>query len=168
MTNGDIHDFVMKDINGAELPLSRFRGKALLLVNVASKCGFTPQYSGLQNLYERYKEKGFEILGFPANDFLWQEPGSDSEIKQFCSTKYNVSFPLFSKISVKGKNIHPLYKLLTEKETNPRFSGKITWNFNKFLVDKEGEIVARFDSKVDPLNEQVLKAVEAAVGVTGR
>jgi glutathione peroxidase len=168
MTNGHIHDFVMKDINGAELPLSRFRGKALLLVNVASKCGFTPQYSGLQSLYERYKEKGFEILGFPANDFLWQEPGSDSEIKQFCSTKYNVSFPLFSKISVKGKNIHPLYKLLTEKETNPRFSGKITWNFNKFLVNKEGEIVARFDSKVDPLDEHVLKAVEAAVGATGR
>jgi glutathione peroxidase len=168
MTNGHIHDFVMKDISGADLPLSRFRGKALLLVNVASKCGFTPQYSGLQSLYERYKEKGFEILGFPANDFLWQEPGSDSEIKQFCSTKYNVSFPLFSKISVKGKNIHPLYKLLTEKETNPRFSGKITWNFNKFLVNKEGEIVARFDSKVDPLDEQVLKAVEAAVGATGR
>ncbi len=168
MTNGHIHDFVMKDISGADLPLSRFRGKALLLVNVASKCGFTPQYSGLQSLYERYKEKGFEILGFPANDFLWQEPGSDSEIKQFCSTKYNVSFPLFSKISVKGKNIHPLYKLLTEKETNPRFSGKITWNFNKFLVNKEGEIVARFDSKVDPLDERVLKAVEATVGATGR
>ena len=157
----------MKDIGGAEVPLSRFRGKALLLVNVASKCGFTPQYAGLQSLYERYKDKGLEILGFPANDFLWQEPGNDSEIKQFCSTKYNVSFPLFSKISVKGKNIHPLYKLLTDKETNPRFSGKITWNFNKFLVNRAGEVIARFDSKVEPLDQQVLSAVEAAVGAPG-
>ncbi len=164
MTNGHIYDFVMKDISGADVPLSRFKGKALLLVNVASKCGFTPQYTGLQDLDERYRGKGFEILGFPANDFLWQEPGSDSDIKQFCSTKYSVSFPLFSKISVKGKNIHPLYKLLTEKETNPRFSGKVTWNFNKFLVDKNGEIVARFDSKVEPLDQQVISAVEGAIG----
>ena len=163
MTNGNIFDFVVKDIEGTEVSLSRFKGKALLLVNVASKCGFTPQYAGLQTLYERYRDKGFEILGFPANDFLWQEPDSDSEIRQFCSTKYNVSFPLFSKISVKGKNIHPLYKLLTEKETNPRFSGKITWNFNKFLVDRNGEVVARFDSKVEPLDQQMLTAVEDAV-----
>ncbi|MGO9411874.1 MAG: glutathione peroxidase [Spirochaetia bacterium] len=163
MTNEHIYDFVMKDIEGEEVSLSRFKGKALLIVNVASKCGFTPQYAGLQSLYERYKEQGFEILGFPANDFLWQEPGSDSEIKQFCSTKYNVDFPLFSKISVKGKKIHPLYKLLTEKETNPRFGGQITWNFNKFVVDKSGEVVARFDSKVEPLDQQVLSAVEAAV-----
>jgi len=164
MTNGQIYDLVMKDIGGADVPLSRFKDKALLLVNVASKCGFTPQYSGLQSLYEKYHDKGFEILGFPANDFLWQEPGSDSEIKTFCSTKYNVSFPLFSKISVKGKDIHPLYKLLTEKETNPQFSGKITWNFNKFLVNTKGEIVARFDSKVEPLDAQVIGAVEKAIG----
>jgi glutathione peroxidase-family protein len=163
MTNGHIYDFTMKDISGADVSLSAFKGKALLLVNVASKCGFTPQYAGLQSLYERYRDKGFEILGFPANNFLWQEPGSDSEIKEFCSTRYNVSFPLFSKISVKGKDIHPLYKLLTEKETNPRFSGKITWNFNKFLVNKQGEIVARFDSKVEPLDKQVIDAVEGAV-----
>jgi len=160
MTNGHIFDFVMKDINGSDVPLSRFEGKTLMIVNVASKCGFTPQYAGLQNLYERYKDKGLEILGFPANNFMWQEPGGDSDIKQFCSTKYNVSFPMFSKISVKGKDIHPLYKALTEKETNPEFSGKITWNFNKFIVDGNGTIVARFDSKVEPLDQRVLTAVE--------
>jgi len=164
MTNGHIYDLVMKDIGGADVPLDRFKGKVLLIVNVASKCGFTPQYAGLQSLYERYKDKGLEILGFPANDFLWQEPGSDSDIKSFCSTKYNVSFPMFSKISVKGRDIHPLYKALTEKETNPKFSGKITWNFNKFLVSRNGEIVDRFDSKVEPLDQRLLGAVETAIG----
>ena len=163
MTNGHIYDFVMKDISGVDVPLRSFNGKVLLVVNVASKCGFTPQYAGLQSLYERYRERGFEILGFPANDFLWQEPGSDQEIKQFCSTTYSVSFPLFSKITVKGRNIHPLYRFLTDKETNPSFSGKITWNFNKFLVDRNGRIVNRFDSKVEPLDERVLSAVEGAV-----
>jgi glutathione peroxidase len=163
MTNGHIYDFVMKDTGGVEVPLGRFKDKVLLFVNVASKCGFTPQYAGLQSLYDRYREKGLEILGFPANDFLWQEPGSDQEILQFCSTKYGVSFPLFSKITVKGKNIHPLYKFLTEKETNPDFSGKITWNFNKFLIDRSGRIVNRFDSKVEPLDQRVIEAVEAAV-----
>ncbi len=147
--------------------MRRFQDKVLLLVNVASKCGFTPQYAGLQSLYDRYREKGFEILGFPANDFLWQEPGSDKEIMHFCSTKYGVSFPLFSKITVKGKNIHPLYKYLTEKETNPGFDGKITWNFNKFLVDRKGQVVDRFDSKVEPLDPRVLTAVEAAVNAQG-
>lgn len=165
MTNAHIYDFVMKDIGGVDVPLRTFEGKVLLVVNVASKCGFTPQYAGLQSLYERYREKGFEILGFPANDFLWQEPGSDQEIRQFCSTKYNVGFPLFSKIPVKGKSIHPLYRYLTDKETNPRFSGKITWNFNKFLVDRNGQIVNRFDSNVEPLDEQVISAVEAAVAI---
>ncbi|MGA2612677.1 MAG: glutathione peroxidase [Spirochaetia bacterium] len=163
MTNGHIYDFVMKDTGGVEVPLSRFKGKVLLFVNVASKCGFTPQYEGLQSLYDRYREKGFEILGFPANDFLWQEPGTDQEILQFCSTKYGVSFPLFSKITVKGRNIHPLYRFLTEKETNPDFSGKITWNFNKFLIDRVGRIVNRFDSKVEPLDQRMIEAVEAAV-----
>ena len=163
MTNGHIYDFVMKDISGVDVPLRSFKGRVLLVVNVASKCGFTPQYAGLQSLYERYRERGFEILGFPANDFLWQEPGSDQEIKQFCSTTYSVNFPLFSKITVKGRNIHPLYRFLTDKETNPSFSGKITWNFNKFLVDRNGRIVNRFDSKVEPLDERVLSAVEGAV-----
>lgn len=165
MTNGHIYDFVMKDTGGVEVPLSRFKGKVLLFVNVASKCGFTPQYAGLQSLYDRYREKGLEILGFPANDFLWQEPGTDQEILQFCSTKYGVSFPLFSKITVKGRNIHPLYRFLTEKETNPDFSGKITWNFNKFLIDRVGRIVNRFDSKVEPLDQRMIDAVEAAVNV---
>ncbi len=163
MTNGHFYDFVMKDIQGADVPLSTFKGKVLLVVNVASKCGFTPQYAGLQSLYERYRGKGLEILGFPANDFLWQEPGSNQEIRQFCSTKYGVSFPLFSKISVKGRSIHPLYRFLTEKETNPGFSGKITWNFNKFLVDREGRIVNRFDSKVEPLDQRLLDGVETAL-----
>ncbi len=166
MTNGHLYDFVVKDINGADTPLSRFRDKVLLIVNVASRCGFTPQYAGLQSLYERYREKGFEILGFPANDFLWQEPGTNEEIRQFCSSKYAVSFPLFSKISVKGKGIHPLYRFLTEKETNPGFSGKITWNFNKFLVDRTGRVSNRFDSKVEPQDQRVLDAVEAALGST--
>ena len=132
-------------------------------MNVASKCGFTPQYAGLQSLYGRYRSRGFEILGFPANDFLWQEPGSDQEIQQFCSTKYGVSFPIFSKISVKGRKIHPLYKYLTDSETNPKTRGKITWNFNKFLVDRNGNIVSRFDSKVEPLDDQLVSAVEAAI-----
>ncbi len=153
----------MKDITGTPVSLSGFRGKVLLVVNVASKCGFTPQYAGLQSLYGRYRSRGFEILGFPANDFLWQEPGSDQEIQQFCSMKYGVSFPIFSKISVKGRKIHPLYKYLTDSETNPKTSGKITWNFNKFLVDRNGNIVSRFDSKVEPLDGRLVSAVEAAI-----
>ncbi len=163
MTNGHLYDFVMKDISGADVPLLTFRGKVLLIVNVASRCGFTPQYAGLQSLYERYREKGLEVLGFPANDFLWQEPGSNQEIRQFCSAKYGVTFPLFSKITVKGRSIHPLYKFLTEEETNPGFSGKITWNFNKFLADRKGRIVNRFDSKAEPLDRSVLHAVETAL-----
>ena len=161
--NQHLYDFVMKDITGTPVSLSSFRGKVLLVVNVASKCGFTPQYAGLQSLYGRYRSRGFEILGFPANDFLWQEPGSDQEIQQFCSTKYGVSFPIFSKISVKGRKIHPLYKYLTDSETNPKTRGKITWNFNKFLVDRNGNIVSRFDSKVEPLDDQLVSAVEAAI-----
>ena len=156
-------DVTANRLDGSRASLSAFEGSVVLIVNVASKCGFTPQYAGLQSLYERYRERGFEILGFPANDFLWQEPGSDQEIKQFCSTTYSVNFPLFSKITVKGRNIHPLYRFLTDKETNPSFSGKITWNFNKFLVDRNGRIVNRFDSKVEPLDERVLSAVEGAV-----
>jgi glutathione peroxidase len=165
MTHASLYDFVMNDVDGAQVPLERFKDKVLLIVNVASKCGFTPQYAGLQSLYERYKEKGFEILAFPANDFLWQEPGTDREIRQFCSTSYAVSFPLFSKISVRGKKTHPLYRLLTGKETNPGFGGKITWNFNKFLVDREGNVVNRFDSKVEPLDQRVVEAVDAALGL---
>ncbi len=153
----------MRDIGGAETPLRSFEGKVLLIVNVASKCGLTPQYEGLQTLYQRYHDKGLEILGFPANDFLWQEPGSDSDIRQFCSTKYSVTFPMFSKISVRGKDMHPLYEFLTERQTNPRFAGKITWNFAKFLLDRRGEVVARFDPKVDPLDASVTEAIDKAL-----
>lgn len=142
-----IYDFEMKDIDGNMRSLSEFKGKVVLIVNVASKCGLTPQYKGLQELYEKYHDKGFEILGFPANNFLWQEPGSDSDIKSFCSLKYEVSFPMFSKIDVKGKAIHPLYKYLT---TDAPHAGKVTWNFQKFLINREGEVVANIGPKTEP------------------
>ena len=158
-----IYDFSAKDIDGKERSLSEFAGKVLLIVNVASKCGFTPQYKTLQALYERFKGRGFEILGFPANDFLRQEPGTEAEIKTFCSTTYGVTFPMFSKITVKGKEIHPLYAFLTEKETNPQFPGKITWNFNKFLLGRTGSIIARFDSKDDPLGDKIPRLVGHAL-----
>ena len=153
----------MKDIAGTDVSLRSFEGKVLLLVNVASKCGLTPQYEGLQALYDRYKEKGLEILGFPANDFLRQEPGSDKEIQQFCTTKYSVTFPLFSKIAVKGKGIHPLYEYLTRPQTNPKFAGKIGWNFAKFLLDRKGNVIGRFEPKTDPLAPEIIAAVEAAL-----
>ncbi len=152
-----LYDFTMKTIDGKDQSLGDFKGKALLIVNVASRCGFTKQYEGLQALYEKYHARGFEILGFPANNFMGQEPGTDAEIKQFCSLKYHVTFPMFSKISVKGKDIHPLYQFLTGE---PSVKGDISWNFNKFLIDPKGQIVARFDSKKDPLSEDVVKALE--------
>jgi glutathione peroxidase-family protein len=159
-----IYDFIVKDIDGKDKPLAEFAGKVLLIVNVASKCGFTPQYTNLQRLYTRYKERGFEILGFPANDFGHQEPGTEAEIKTFCSTTYGVTFPLFSKITVKGNDIHPLYAYLTGKDTNPEFAGKITWNFNKFLLGRKGNVIARFDSKDDPLGDKIPRLVEPALG----
>ncbi len=159
-----IYDFTMKDIDGNDVPLAKYKGSVVLLVNVASKCGFTPQYEGLQELYTANKDRGFVILGFPANDFLWQEPGSDGEIKQFCSLTYGVTFPMFSKIAVKGKEIDPLYAYLTSKETNPEFGGSVTWNFNKFLIGRDGTILDRFDSKDEPLGKKVKDAVEAALG----
>jgi len=155
----DIYALVAKDIDGKERSLSEFAGKVLLIVNVASKCGFTPQYKNLQKLYTRFKDRGFEILAFPANDFMRQEPWAEAEIKSFCSLTYGVTFPMFSKISVKGKDIHPLYAFLTDKETNPQCAGKITWNFNKFLLDRKGNIVARFDSKDDPLGDKIPRVV---------
>lgn len=159
-----IHDFEAKDITGKSRSLSEFAGKVLLIVNVASKCGFTPQYKMLQTLYQRYRQRGFEVLGFPANDFGRQEPGTDAEIQGFCSLNYGVTFPLFSKISVKGKDAHPLYAFLTDKKTNNGFGGKITWNFNKFLVDRAGNVIARFDSKDDPLGDKIPRSVEEALG----
>ncbi len=158
-----IYSFTLKDIDGNPVKLEQYQGKALLLVNVASRCGFTPQYTGLQNLYAKYKDQGLVVLGFPANNFGKQEPGNDTEIKTFCATKYSVNFPMFSKISVKGDDQHPLYQFLTSKETNPKFSGEIAWNFNKFLVDRKGNIIARFVSKDTPESEKVVQAIEQAL-----
>ena len=158
-----IYDFTLKDIDRKEVNLGQYRGKVVLVVNVASRCGFTPQYEGLQKVYTKYKDRGFVILGFPANNFMSQEPGTDEEIKTFCSTKYSVTFPIFSKISVKGDDIHPLYKFLTSKETNPEFGGDIKWNFSKFLVDKSGKIIARFEPAVKPESEPVVQAIEKAL-----
>jgi glutathione peroxidase-family protein len=156
-------DFTMKDITGTDVPLRKFEGCVLLVVNVASRCGFTPQYKGLQELYEKYKDKGFEILGFPANNFMWQEPGTDTQIREFCTENYGVTFPIFSKISVKGKDIHPLYDFLTAPAANPDFAGKIGWNFAKFLTDRTGNVIARFEPKKEPMSAEVIKAVERAL-----
>lgn len=154
----NIYSFTMKTIEGEEKSLADYKGKALLVVNTASKCGFTPQYAGLEKLYEKYKDKGFEILAFPANNFLGQEPGTNSEIKEFCSLKFKTTFQLFSKISVKGKDIDPLYAYLT-KESG--FNGDIKWNFNKFLIAPDGRVIARFDSNVDPMSDKITGPLEA-------
>ncbi|MBK8424140.1 MAG: glutathione peroxidase [Elusimicrobia bacterium] len=158
-----LYEFTLNDINGKPQPLSAYKGKVLLIVNVASRCGFTPQYTGLEALYQKHKDRGLVVLGFPANNFLWQEPGTDAEIKTFCSTKYNVTFPLFSKISVKGSDQHPLYRWLTEGRGNPATSGDVTWNFNKFLVGRDGGVRARFGSRDTPESEALARAVEAAL-----
>ncbi|HVF92505.1 MAG TPA: glutathione peroxidase [Blastocatellia bacterium] len=158
-----VYDFAIKDINGKDVKLKHYRGKVVMLVNVASKCGYTPQYEGLQKIYAKYQAQGFVVLGIPANNFGGQEPGTNEEIKTFCSTKYNVTFPMFSKVSVKGDDIAPLYKFLTDKQTNPEFGGDITWNFNKFLVDRNGKIIARFTSKDAPESEKVIQTLEAAL-----
>jgi len=158
-----VYDFAMKDIDGKEVSLALYKGKVLLIVNTASKCGFTGQYDGLEKLYKTYKDRGLVVLGFPANNFLWQEPGTDGEIKQFCSLKFGVTFPMFSKISVKGKSQDPLYAFLTDEKANPGFGGAITWNFNKFLVNRAGRVVGRFGSKVEPDSKELLQAVEKAL-----
>lgn len=158
-----IYDFEVKSIDGKDIKLAEYKGKVLLIVNTASKCGFTKQYDDLQNLYEQYGKDGFVVLGFPANNFMNQEPGDNQEIQNFCRLNYGVSFPMFEKISVRGKNIHPLYKYLTGKDTNPKFNGKITWNFNKFLVSREGEVIARFGSSTSPADKKVTQAIEEAL-----
>src|SRR5215203_7060545 len=155
-----ILDFKMKDIDGKDVKLKKYKGNVLLVVNTASKCGYTPQYEGLESTFEKYKGQGFYVLGFPANNFGGQEPGTAAEIKEFCTTKYKVSFPMFAKISVKGEDQDPLFKFLTEKETNPTFAGDIKWNFNKFLIDRKGNVVARFEPKVKPDDEIVTAAIE--------
>jgi len=156
-------DFHVKDIDGKDVNLSSYQGKALMIVNTASQCGLTPQYKNLEALYEKYKGQGFEILAFPANEFGSQEPGSNEEIKTFCSTKYHVSFPLFSKIVVTGKGIHPLYDYLTGAATNPKFAGEIPWNFTMFVVNRKGEVIARFDSNKKFPTEKITSTIEKAL-----
>lgn len=151
------YDFELKDITGKSVKLEAYKGKTVLVVNVASQCGYTPQYEGLQALYSKYKDQGFVILGFPANNFGSQEPGSDEEIKTFCSTKYNVTFPMFSKISVKGGDQHPLYQALTAE------GGQVSWNFNKFLIDRNGKLVKRYDSNVEPESSTLTEAIETSL-----
>ena len=152
--------FTMKNIDGVDVPLSKYRGKVLLIVNVASECGFTPQYKDLEALYRKYKDQGFMILGFPANNFGAQEPGSDQEIKSFCTTTYGVTFDMFSKISVKGEDQHPLYRLIT---SDPTYGGEVKWNFQKYLVDREGKITGKYLSKVTPMSEELTSAIEKAL-----
>jgi glutathione peroxidase len=156
-------DFVVKDIDGKETKLSDYRGKVVMIVNVASKCGFTPQYAGLEALYKKYADQGFVILGFPANNFGHQEPGTDSDIKTFCSSKYDVTFPMMSKISVKGDDKAPLYKFLTEAPTAGDFKGDIAWNFTKFVVDRNGTVIGRFASATKPSDPKLVDLVEKAI-----
>jgi glutathione peroxidase len=156
-------DFTMTSIDGKDVPLSTYKGKVLLLVNVASKCGQTPQYAQLEELHKKYSGKGLAILGFPANNFGSQEPGTDEQIKEFCSATYGVTFDMFSKISVKGNDQHPLYQYLTAKETNPGFAGDVKWNFTKYLVSRDGTVVNKFASGVKPMSEELVSAIEAAL-----
>ena len=158
-----VYDFTLNSIDGAATPLSSFKGKVVLLVNVASKCGYTPQYAGLEKLYEAYKDKGFVIVGVPANNFGAQEPGSNEEIKTFCSRNYNVTFPMMGKVSVKGTDTTPLYQYLTGNSANSKTAGEIKWNFTKFLVDKKGNVINRFESAVTPDAAELVKALEAAL-----
>jgi glutathione peroxidase len=160
----NIYDFTMKSIDGQQVSLGSYSGKVVLLVNVASKCGFTPQYAGLEALYTKYKDRGLVIVGIPANNFAQQEPGTDAEIKTFCSNKYNVTFPMMSKVSVLGDDKAPLYTFLTDKSANPQIGGDIKWNFTKFLFDRSGKPVARFEPNVTPDSPQVTSAIEAALG----
>lgn len=159
-----VYSFTLNDIDGNPLSLGSFQGKVLLLVNTASFCGNTPQYAGLQTLYEQYRNQGLEILAFPANNFGQQEPGSDEDIKSFCYTKYALEFPLFSKISVKGEDIHALYRYLT---TQSPFPGDIEWNFQKFLVDRHGQVIARYRPGLKPLSPQIVQDVERALSKKG-
>lgn len=155
--------FTMKDIDGKEQDLRQYEGKVVLMVNVASKCGYTKQYTELQALYAKYKDKGLVVLGFPANEFGRQEPGTDQEIKSFCQSKFNVTFPMFSKVKVKGSGMCPLYKYLTDSHANHKHGGDVQWNFTKFLVNRKGQVVDRFDSRVKPDDEKLTSAVEKAL-----
>ena len=156
-----IYDIPLKDIDGNSTSLKPYQGKVLLIVNVASKCGFTPQYAALEALYQKYKSQGLVVLGFPCNQFKQQEPGTDAEIKQFCTSKYDVTFPMFDKLEVNGANRHPLYVLLAGKDSP--FPGDIGWNFTKFLIGRDGKILNRFASPVKPDSAELTQAIEAAL-----
>ena len=158
-----LHDFTLKNIDGADCSLSNYEGKVVLIVNVASKCGLTPQYDGLQRLYEEYSGRGLEILGVPCNQFAGQEPGTSEEIKDFCSTNFNVSFPLFSKVEVNGDGADPLYGWMTTLDVGPEEAGDVKWNFGKFLANKEGEIVGRFEPTTEPQAADLIAAIEGAL-----
>lgn len=157
-----VYEFKVKNIEGKDVDLSEYKGKVLLIVNVASKCGATPQYDPLQALYKKYADKGLVVLGFPANNFGGQEPGTDTEIAEFCTSKYSVEFPMFSKVSVKGDDKAPLFSYLTSAQ-NPDKQGDIGWNFEKFLIGKDGKLIRRFATKVDPTNADLVAAIETAL-----
>ena len=154
-----VYDFTVKSIDGQDVPLSQYRGKALLIVNTASECGYTPQYDGLEKLYRRYRDKGFAVLGFPANDFGGQEPGSNKEIAQFCRVNYGITFPVFAKTPVVGANANPLFKELTAKTGKPP-----RWNFHKYLLDRTGQPVAVFESAIEPEDRQVTSQIDKLLG----
>jgi glutathione peroxidase len=155
--------FTMKNIDGEDVELTKYYGNVVLVVNVASKCGLTPQYEGLEGLHQKYSDQGLSVLGFPCNQFGKQEPGSEQEIKRFCRTKYDVSFDMFSKIDVNGDSRCGLYRLLTSSQTKPEGPGEISWNFEKFLINRRGEVVARFSPKTPPSDEQLVAAIEGAL-----
>ncbi len=159
-----LHDFQQKTLDGKDKSLADYKGKAVLVVNVASKCGLTPQYTGLQKLHEKYSARGFEVLGFPCNQFAGQEPGNAEEIAEFCERNYGVTFPMFAKIDVNGANRAPLYAWLTAEQTQPDGPGDVMWNFGKFLVDKQGNVVARFNPRVAPDAAELTSALEKALG----
>jgi glutathione peroxidase len=159
-----LYDYSLEDIDGKPVSLDQFRGKVLLVVNTATRCGYAYQFDTLEALYKQYQERGLVILGFPSNDFLGQEPGTNQEIKQVCTLSYGVSFPMFAKIKVTGRDTHPLYRYLTEKTTDPHFAGPISWNFNKFLIGRDGSILARFRTQDEPQSATVRTALEAALG----
>ena len=165
-------DFTVQDINGKDVNLAQYKGKVVMIVNVASKCGYTPQYKQLEAVYTKYADKGLVILGFPANNFFQQEPGTNEEIQTFCTSKYGVTFPMMSKISVLGDDKAPLYKFLTEQPTAGDFAGEIGWNFNKFIVDRNGNVIARYNSKTKPdaqtVTDEIEKALKAKASVASR
>jgi glutathione peroxidase len=158
-----VYDFTLDSLTGTPTPIVSFKGKVMLMVNVASRCGYTPQYEALQAVYTKYKDQGFVITGFPANNFGGQEPGTNEEIGAFCKSKFGVTFPMFTKISVKGDDKAPLYKYLTDTTANPQTGGEIKWNFTKFLVSRDGKIIARFEPAIKPDSPEVISAIEAAV-----